>query len=305
MDEQITPQPIPPISTQPKPAEPSPARPKIWKKILIIFAALMLFGAGFIIYFIFNPPSFVDRAFIESIIIGFLEKNVQVASMAPLDVSKQFLQDISSGKIDKAYAEFADDFKEEITLQDAEAFILQFPTLMRANDVPLSLSSLQDSNAEVKGTISDDGVEKLDVMITLQKEGGIWKVLSFTFTPIFQEIITSSSTLQAITSTAESFFDFLSFGTSEQAYDLQSSNAKKYISPEDFRSVIFDNLHKVFDTKTLKIESVKVGSLEGFYPQVGKVLVSAIAKVSDGKAYKFFILFVEDGNIWRIERIEL
>ena len=295
MDEQQMP--------QLKPAEPIPARSKIWKKIRIISTVFMLLGAGFIIYFIFNPPSVVDRAYIENIIIGFLEKRVQVASGAPIDAAKQFFQNISSGKIDKAYAEFAEDLKENVTLQDAEALILRFPTLAGANDVSLSLSSLQDSDAGVRGTISAGGVEKIFVTIALRKEGGTWQVRSFNFAPILQEIPTSSSTLQAIAAVAESFFDYLSSGTSEQAYDLQSSNAKKYISPEDFRSVIFGKFREIFDAKTLKIERVRVGSLEGFYSQVGEVGV--MAKDFNGKTYEFLVLFVEDGNMWRVERIEL
>lgn len=96
----------------------------------------------------------------------------------PADAAEKFLRDIGTDQVEIAYNGTAGVFRQYTTLAELKEGVAQNPVLADLRDVSLPNRSIQNSDAEVSGTVTSKGGVTVEVLVSLQKENGAWKVTS-------------------------------------------------------------------------------------------------------------------------------
>ena len=96
----------------------------------------------------------------------------------PADAAEQFLRDIGTDQVEVAYNATAGVFKQYTTLAQLKEGVAQNAVLADLRDVSLPNRSINNSDAEVSGTLTSKTGVTVEVLVNLQKENDAWKVTS-------------------------------------------------------------------------------------------------------------------------------
>ncbi|MEI6221717.1 MAG: DUF4864 domain-containing protein [bacterium] len=110
------------------------------------------------------------------IVIGVIFAIAWTTTSGPATASETFLNDISAGKSDEAYALTSVQFQNATSKQDFNQFVSQNPTFSHISNISFSSRDVKNGLGTLKGTITNSDGTKMPVTVKTVQENGVWKI---------------------------------------------------------------------------------------------------------------------------------
>lgn len=104
--------------------------------------------------------------------------------MEPKEIFNQFLGDLSSNQIEKAYDGTAEEFKSIATPSEFEKFYSESEVLRNVKEVSLEEKSVTENNTELSGMAITQNGKQYPISVSFEKEDGSWKISAIDIKPI-------------------------------------------------------------------------------------------------------------------------
>ncbi len=100
-----------------------------------------------------------------------------------LKTGETFLTQLSSNQVDTAYDSGSIEFKNTVSKEQFNGFLVQFPVLTKVKSTSFNSFSIENNFATISGTITATDGQVAPITMQLVNENGQWRVLNLDLNP--------------------------------------------------------------------------------------------------------------------------